>query len=112
MSGGMEDTAKMFGSGAAKAQAIIKEHNETAKVESDFNPRPWNPVPEHYIAGKYDIRKVIGAFDLNFNRGAIAKYVFRAGRKPGNDELMEMFKAREHIELEIARLQTALEKPK
>jgi hypothetical protein len=75
-----------------------------AAVAGDFAPRPWRPTAEYYIAGGIDIRDVIEAFALNYNRGAIVKYIARAGRKPGNDALLDLRKAREHIEREIHRL--------
>lgn len=74
---------------------------------SDFTPRPWVPTAEYYIAGGIDIRDVIEAFGLNFNRGAVVKYMARAGRKPDNPELLDLYKAREHINREIARLRGA-----
>lgn len=70
----------------------------------DFAPRPWLPTAPYYIAGGIDIRDVIEAFGLNYNRGAIVKYIARAGRKPGNDALLDLQKAREHINREIAHL--------
>lgn len=72
---------------------------------SDFVPRPWLPTAEYYIAQGHDIRDVIDAFELNYNRGAVVKYMARAGRKPGNGELLDLLKAREHTNREIARLQ-------
>lgn len=38
---------------------------------------------------------------LSFNRGAIVKYVARAGKKPGADELDDLLKARQHLNREI-----------
>lgn len=74
-------------------------------MSGDFAPRPWSPTAEYYIAGGIDIRDVIEAFGFNFNRGAIVKYMARAGRKPGNDALLDLKKAREHINREIARIE-------
>jgi hypothetical protein len=74
------------------------------KSGADFAPRPWHPTAEYYIAEGHDIRDVIEAFELNYNRGAVVKYMARAGRKPGNDPLLDLLKAREHINREIARL--------
>lgn len=72
----------------------------------DFAPRPWVPRAEYYIAagprGDVDIRDAIEAFGLDYNRGAVMKYVARAGRKPGNGALLDLLKAREHINREIA----------
>lgn len=76
-----------------------------AVPESDFTPRPWTPAADYYIANGIDIRDVIEAFGLNYNRGAVVKYMARAGRKPGNDALLDLLKAREHINREIARLE-------
>ena len=73
--------------------------------ESDFMPRPWLPTAEYYVSDGVDIRDVIEAFGLNYNRGAVVKYMARAGRKPGNAALLDMLKAREHINREIARLE-------
>lgn len=70
----------------------------------DFAPRPWSPTAEYYIADGHDIRDVIEAFGLNYNRGAIVKYIARAGRKPGNDARLDLLKAREHVNRELARL--------
>lgn len=70
----------------------------------DFSPRPWSPTADYYIAEGIDIRDVIEAFGLNYNRGAVVKYMARAGRKPGNGALLDLLKAREHVNREIARL--------
>lgn len=101
------------------AEGMMREHlgarihtpaEEWQRVETDLNPRPWANEAPHYQAEGIDIRDVIDAFGLNFNRGAVVKYVLRAGRKPGNDPLMEMKKAREHLNREIARLEAGLPK--
>lgn len=76
-------------------------------MTGDFAPRPWTPTAEYYIAEDHDIRDVIEAFGLNYNRGAVVKYMARAGRKPGNDALLDLYKAREHINREIAHLERA-----
>lgn len=76
--------------------------------DNDFAPRPWLPEAEYYRAagpnGVIDVRDVIEAFGLNYNRGVILKYVARAGRKPGNDALLDLYKARVHLDREIARM--------
>lgn len=71
----------------------------------DFAPRAWSATAEYYIAEGVDIRDVIEAFGLNYNRGAVVKYLARAGRKPGNGALLDLLKAREHLNREIARLE-------
>jgi hypothetical protein len=72
-------------------------------ITGDFAPRPWAATADYYIADGHDIRDVIEAFGLNYNCGAIVKYIVRAGRKPGNGALLDLLKAQVHIEREIAR---------
>lgn len=59
--------------------------------------------PDYYQSETMEAIDVIEAFDLNFARGNIIKYVIRAGFK--DDELADLKKARYYIEREIARLE-------
>lgn len=60
--------------------------------------------PPHYIEGrKYEPRKVIYDWDLNFNLGNAVKYLSRAGRK--GDKLEDLRKAIQYIEFEIEELE-------
>lgn len=55
----------------------------------------------HYEAtGDYDIIDVCNHYGLNFNRGNVVKYIARAGKK--DDELQDLYKAKDYIEREIA----------
>ena len=55
----------------------------------------------HYEAtGDYDVIDFCQHYRLNFNRGNIVKYVARAGKK--DDELQDLYKAKDYIEREIA----------
>lgn len=55
----------------------------------------------HYEAtGEYDIIDVCNHYALNFNRGNVVKYIARAGKK--DDELQDLYKAKDYIEREIA----------
>lgn len=63
-----------------------------------------NPIdPDHYGRGVYEARKVIRAFDLNFNMGAAVKYILRCGKK--DDPIQELEKAKKFLEFEIEALQ-------
>lgn len=65
--------------------------------------------PEHYCAGRrYEPRKVIHDWDLNFNLGNAVKYISRAGRK-GNDPIRDLQKAKQYIEFELEELELAEE---
>ena len=55
----------------------------------------------HYEAtGDYDIIDVCNHYALSFNRGNVVKYIARAGKK--DDELQDLYKAKDYIEREIA----------
>ena len=59
--------------------------------------------PSHYTEGrKYEPRKVIADWGLNFNLGNAVKYVSRAGRK--GDKIEDLRKAIQYIEFEIEEL--------
>ena len=56
--------------------------------------------PSHYVDGrKYEPRKVIRDWGLNFNLGSAVKYVARAGKK--DDIVQDLMKAQEFIQFEI-----------
>lgn len=61
--------------------------------------------PKHYCFSKYEPRKVIREWGLNFNLGCVIKYLARAGRKDGNTILEDLLKAREYIDFEIEAIQ-------
>ena len=61
--------------------------------------------PDHYCAGrKYEPRKVIHDWGLNFNLGSAVKYISRAGRK--DDILQDLKKAKQFLEFEIEELES------
>ena len=67
--------------------------------------------PAHYTFGRIEVMDAIEAWDLNFARGCIVKYVARAGRKGRNaeerqrNEIEDLKKARWYIDREIERLE-------
>ena len=61
--------------------------------------------PDHYTKDrKYEPRKVIRDWGLNFNLGCAVKYIARAGRKPGADITEDLYKAMRFLEFEIEAL--------
>ena len=55
----------------------------------------------HYEAtGDYDVIDFCQHYKLSFNRGNVVKYIARAGKK--DDELQDLYKAKDYIEREIA----------
>ena len=54
-------------------------------------------------SGKFDIVEVIADFGLDFDLGCVAKYIFRAGKKPGSDFLIDLRKALRVLERRVER---------
>ena len=71
-----------------------------APAEQTCLPRPYPPYYE--VLPGVDLASIIGAW--SFNMGAAAKYVFRAGKKPGNRAQDDLAKAVDHLLKEIQRL--------
>lgn len=65
-------------------------------------------TPNYYTSsdGTLTAQQVIDAFNLNWNRGNVLKYIIRAGRKSDNP-LGDLKKARDYIDFEIAKLSSA-----
>lgn len=65
-----------------------------------------DPVnPSHYKDLNPEPIDVIEAWELGFNRGNCLKYLARAGRKGGGDELTDLRKAAWYLKREIGRLE-------
>lgn len=59
----------------------------------------------HHVDGrKYEARKVISDWNLNFNLGNVIKYVSRAGKK--GDILTDLMKAKQYLDFEIEEIST------
>lgn len=67
--------------------------------------------PSHYTMGGIEVLDAIEAWELGFHRGNAVKYVARAGRKPGSDELQDLQKARFYLQREIERVAAAAGRP-
>lgn len=75
---------------------------------------PWTPDDPAYYRAEgqtYDAIDVIAAFKLDFDLGCVVKYILRAGRKPGNDFLTDLRKAKRVLERRIIREEKASQKP-
>ncbi len=61
--------------------------------------------PSHYCEGrKYEPRKVIADWGLNFNLGNAVKYITRNGRKEGSSAIEDLEKAIQYLKFEIEEL--------
>ncbi len=63
--------------------------------------------PAHYQSDKgIEVIDVIHAFGLGFNDGNVVKYVLRCGRKPGEEALRDLKKARWYLDDHIKRIES------
>lgn len=60
--------------------------------------------PSHYTDLKPEPIDVIAAWRLNYDRGCAVKYVARAGRKAGADEIEDLEKAIRYLQHEVTVL--------
>jgi len=51
--------------------------------------------------GEFDVIDFAQQFNINYCRGAIIKYLVRAGKKENNPELQDLRKAMDYLEREI-----------
>lgn len=58
----------------------------------------------YYKKNGVQVIDVIDAWNLNFNRGCVIKYILRAGSKPGEEELKDLRKALDYLNHEVDRL--------
>lgn len=78
--------------------SVVVEFPDPIKFEMGTFDNVSNP--SHYTDGrKYQPRKVIADWELNFNLGNAVKYLARAGRK--GDKVEDLRKAIQYIEFEI-----------
>lgn len=66
--------------------------------------------PAHYGGpdDPYECIKVIRAWGLNFELGNVAKYLSRAGKKPGVDAVDDLKKLVTYAQMEIERREVRL----
>ena len=60
--------------------------------------------PSHYNTGKIEVIDFIEDQELNFSRGNALKYLCRAGKKDGSNEVEDLQKAAWYINREIERV--------
>lgn len=63
--------------------------------------------PSHYGGGDnpYEAIKVIEAWQLGFCLGNTVKYICRAGKKPGAEDIEDLKKAQFYLNREIERIE-------
>ena len=66
--------------------------------------------PDHYKTGGIETWDYIAAQQLDYYCGCAVKYISRAGKKPYNDEIDDLLKAKAYIEKKIALVSGARNK--
>lgn len=56
----------------------------------------------YYVSNGFEAIDIIEAYNLNFSRGNVIKYLLRAGHK--DDEIKDLEKALDYLKREIERL--------
>ncbi len=92
----------------------VKKHVSPIEFEGIYDSKEKdseNPLqevqvnhPEYYSSGGIEAIDFIEAHGLNFNRGNVIKYITRAGRKGGEEELTALEKAKWYLDREIERV--------
>lgn len=83
----------------AVAKSIHKKDDAKQEKKND------NIIPAYYGGedNAYEAIKVINAWNLGFELGNAVKYICRAGKKPGNEYVNELKKARFYVDYEIQK---------
>jgi len=71
--------------------------------------RKFDPIsrPAHYTFSKVEVIEAIEAWDLDYIRGNVVKYIARAGRKVEADELQDLLKCQWYLSRAIRNLERA-----
>lgn len=75
-----------------------------SRIGSEYDPDKTNPAHYQTDSGLEAI-EVIEAFSLDYCKGNSVKYLLRAGKKDGEDELDDLRKAEWYIQRRIAQLE-------
>jgi hypothetical protein len=58
--------------------------------------------PDHYQTGVIETWDFIADQQLDFFLGNVVKYICRAGKKPGEEEIDDLLKAKQYIDKRIS----------
>lgn len=90
---------------AEKRVQAFKTTGSRVRSQRPLPSHDEDPVnrPSHYT--RFPVEVIELTEHLNFCRGNVVKYVCRAGRKAGSDELEDLRKGLWYLQREIARLE-------
>ncbi|EAC8432167.1 DUF3310 domain-containing protein [Listeria monocytogenes] len=94
------------------AEMLTKEESRVIKKEAfDSLIKPQHRMkdeisqPSHYTSGGIEPIKFIQSHNMNFEKGNVIKYVTRAGKKEGQNEVKDLKKARQYLDFLIWKLE-------
>lgn len=85
---------------------LFEDKYQTSKHDDKKQEKDMVHAPSHYCEGrKYEPRKVIKDWGLDFYLGSALRYIARAGRKFKDKEIEDLRKAIQYIEFRIEELE-------
>ncbi|EKM9255958.1 DUF3310 domain-containing protein [Listeria monocytogenes] len=88
-----------------KESRVIKKEAFDALVKPQHRMKDEISQPSHYTSGGIEPIKFIQSHNMNFEKGNIIKYVTRAGKKEGQNEVKDLKKARQYLDFLIWKLE-------
>ncbi|WP_258037848.1 DUF3310 domain-containing protein, partial [Listeria monocytogenes] len=88
-----------------KESRVIKKEAFDALVKPQHRMKDEISQPSHYTSGGIEPIKFIQSHNMNFEKGNVIKYVTRAGKKEGQNEVKDLKKARQYLDFLIGKLE-------
>ncbi|EIA8103717.1 DUF3310 domain-containing protein [Listeria monocytogenes] len=83
----------------------IKQEAFATLVKPQHKMKDEISQPAHYMSGGIEPIKFIQSHNMNFEKGNVIKYVTRAGKKEGQNEVKDLKKARQYLDFLIWKLE-------
>ncbi|EPZ3525206.1 DUF3310 domain-containing protein [Listeria monocytogenes] len=88
-----------------KESRVIKQEAFDALVKPQHRMNDEISQPSHYTSGGIEPIEFIQSHNMNFEKGNVIKYVTRAGKKEGQNEVKDLKKARQYLDFLIGKLE-------
>lgn len=77
---------------------LKKSENKYTNNDNENNHYEYINHPTHYNSNGIEVIDIIDAYNLDFYKGNIIKYLLRAGKKPAQEELQDLNKCKWYLE--------------
>lgn len=74
------------------------KHTNNNNNNNENNHYEYINHPSHYNSNGIEVIDIIDAYNLDFYKGNIIKYLLRAGKKPAQEELQDLNKCKWYLE--------------